>query len=1497
MNLFFSLFRSRLTCITIIFALISTSIYAQDGTLVDPSNSQTRNASAALEVFSTTQGFLAPRVALTQTTISAPVTSPALGLLIFNTDAVNDVVVGFYYWGGSSWKQIASGNGSFPTGTGTQNYVAKWNNPAGSTLGNSQIYDNGTSVGIGTASPATKLHVSSNAGILSLEGTDHSYIQWYPDGLAAGRKAYTGYPGGSSNDFTIANEISGGHIALLPTGIGNVGIGISSPARLLDINGTTRMRDWLSFGSADDIGRITWGGDRFYMNGFAGKKLSLGSNAIIDQLLIDLNGNVGINSVTPGQKLDVAGNIKLDDNMMVEGTSTARVYRNLATYNHEAGASAGVFIINTNQPFSTDCMFRVKIEGYFYDATAPFETTVAAYNYSGTSTFINMGYTNIGSNNLPVRLARNASGNIAIVLGTDGASYSYPKISVTSYHQGYGGINETYADGWTITRATNTAGLTLVTNVPNVTTLPSGSGNYIQNQFSSAQSANYWITGDARIQGNTYIGPNANKYFYASADRIIVAAESTTDVAEFASYGLYLPKTNAYNLYVGGGAQLAYATAGYIDFKNEGGISTNGGTLNMYFKNTGNVGVGTTGPGALLDVQGASGLRIGNSTYDANLVFGNNASWKSGIRAYDNGDAEMRIWHANALGQIVLATGYNGDQSTVMPTDGVFIDQNKVGIGYASPAAATGKLLVNGNVGIGTTNPLGKLDIVGDIYGVNEYSFTGFAEGIDNWEYTGLSINPTANSASDDSWYMQSSSSEWSRGTLSKRRFRRTPGLTLEYEAYMDAPLGGAAHYMIGFVDGNSTSYSYSQNPANLMYHDNASLSVYDNGTGQGSDYTFDTRSAWWKFKVVLKGAGADYYVYRNNIWNLVKSTTNNSNKYLRVLISAYNNRMHIRGMKVYQDNYSGLNANSNLGDNLGNHLATTTLNMAGNDITRVNEIVCDQNYGRGLTGVYASDRYQNIFAMSTSYRLAADGTGTGNMYGIAWTHTNVGGQSKAGLSHQALFMNAGVTQTAIGTGIWTNGNVNVEGLGNYYNFNSRTDLGLFGDGNYSLSLNAPEGVSINFDSNGNGTSTPFSIRENATGPTGGNALMTVLENGKTGIGTAAPTENLSVAGALTTANFQVKRDFATWNTTAGSGDPVHIKTNIPYQSNIMYRILVEGYNYGMALPINSEAVGYPYSGSGTIINQGNVNQSGGVSISQYYSTDGYVVIKLSAATFYYAGFSVSAWLTNPAGNGFDIKALAIVQQASDLYCGYVAGSTSFGYTGGQQSWVVPCGVTSINYDVRGAQGGYGYPASHRGGYGGRVTGSLAVTPGSTIYFYVGGVGANSGSCGGGAGGYNGGALGGTYCGSYGGGGGGGASDIRQGGTGYGNRVAVAGGGGGGGFNYGTTDYDRGGNGGGSTGECGSSGGGVCNGSGPGGGGTQSGGGGAGFWGGYCGGTAGTYGDGGAAGACGSAGGGGGGGYYGGGGGVWSGGGGGSNYPSAGDQGYQGGNGAIYISW
>ena len=54
------------------------------------------------------------------------------------------------------------------TGSGTTNYVSKFT--AAGAIGNSQIFDNGTSVGIGTATPTSKLHVDGATDQILISG-------------------------------------------------------------------------------------------------------------------------------------------------------------------------------------------------------------------------------------------------------------------------------------------------------------------------------------------------------------------------------------------------------------------------------------------------------------------------------------------------------------------------------------------------------------------------------------------------------------------------------------------------------------------------------------------------------------------------------------------------------------------------------------------------------------------------------------------------------------------------------------------------------------------------------------------------------------------------------------------------------------------------------------------------------------------------------------------------------------------------------------------------------------------------------------------------------------------------------------------------------------------------------------------------------------------------------------------------------------------------------
>jgi len=77
-----------------------------------------------------------------------------------------------------------------------------------------------------------------------------------------------------------------------------------------------------------------------------------------------------------------------------------------------------------------------------------------------------------------------------------------------------------------------------------------------------------------------------------------------------------------------------------------------------------------------------------------------------------------------------------------------------------------------------------------------------------------------------------------------------------------------------------------------------------------------------------------------------------------------------------------------------------------------------DQNYGHSIVGAYASTRYQGVFAMGDAYKLPADGTSTGNLYGIAWSHPNAGGVAGNLSDHGALFLINGGFAAAISSSI-----------------------------------------------------------------------------------------------------------------------------------------------------------------------------------------------------------------------------------------------------------------------------------------------------------------------------------------------------------------------------------------------------------------------------------------------------------------------------------------------
>ncbi len=106
--------------------------------------------------------------------------------------------------------------------SGTTNYVAKYT-PTGNVLGISQIFDNGTNVGIGTITPTSKLHI---------QGTDST-----------------------SSTYSLKVDNSASSPLLYVRNDGNVGIGTSSPNAKLQIVGLGSSNSTISLNITNSLGR------------------------------------------------------------------------------------------------------------------------------------------------------------------------------------------------------------------------------------------------------------------------------------------------------------------------------------------------------------------------------------------------------------------------------------------------------------------------------------------------------------------------------------------------------------------------------------------------------------------------------------------------------------------------------------------------------------------------------------------------------------------------------------------------------------------------------------------------------------------------------------------------------------------------------------------------------------------------------------------------------------------------------------------------------------------------------------------------------------------------------------------------------------------------------------------------------------------------------------------------------------------------------------------
>jgi hypothetical protein len=203
-----------------------------------------------------------------------------------------------------------------------------------------------------------------------------------------------------------------------------------------------------------------------------------------------------------------------------------------------------------------------------------------------------------------------------------------------------------------------------------------------------------------------------------------------------------------------------------------------------------------------------------------------------------------------------------------------------------------------GNLTVLNNNTINdKLTVNGEIYGLNQYIFSGYTESHLHWDKY-LTSSPTGNVDYNDSWYVTGEGG-WGYGLLSKKRFRREDGLTLEFEVCCT----GGYNLMVGFVDGNSTTFGFQQTPANCFYFNyTINTYIYENG-GNNFQCTSPCQPTdrYVRFRMIMNNSNNIYQWLNGVNWETIYTSTVNTTKYLRVMLDCYGGTLYFKNMRVFQ--------------------------------------------------------------------------------------------------------------------------------------------------------------------------------------------------------------------------------------------------------------------------------------------------------------------------------------------------------------------------------------------------------------------------------------------------------------------------------------------------------------------------------------------------------------------------------------------------------------------